>query len=71
MNTTHKQTLTLKDFRINKGLTQAMVADIVGISVSHYCNIENRNRGINYQIAKRLSACLSVSIENIYKYSGY
>lgn len=71
MNTTRKQSLTLKDCRLNKGLTQAMVADIVGISVSHYCNIENRNRGINYNIAKRLSACLSTSIENIYKYSGY
>lgn len=70
MNTTI-HTKTLKDLRLKKGLTQAMVADIVGISVSHYSNIENRNRGINYKLAKRLSACLSVSIDNIYKCSGY
>lgn len=69
MNSQFSKKSTLKDYRIKKGLTQSMVANIIGISTSHYCNIENRNRGINYKIAKRLAACYSISVEIIFKCS--
>ncbi len=65
MNTHPHQ--TLKEFRLQKGLTQEMVANIVGISTSHYSNIENSKRGLNYKIAKRLAACYSVSLENVFR----
>ncbi len=68
---TGSTTPTLKYYRLKTGMTQATVAGIVGISVSHYCNIENRNRGINYSLAKRLSACLNITIDKVYKSSGY
>ena len=69
MNSQLRKKSTLKDYRVQKGLTQQMVASIVGISTSHYSNIENNNRGINYKIAKRLAACYSISIENIFRCS--
>lgn len=59
--------MSLKDYRLKKHLTQKMVAEIIGISTSHYSNIENKKRGINYKIAKRLAACYSTSLENIFK----
>ncbi len=71
MNYDHARERTLKEFRAQKGLTQEMVANIVGISTSHYCNIENKNRGMNYRLAKRLSACFSVSVENVFKCSKW
>ena len=69
MNAQFSQKSTLKDYRMRKGLTQQMVANIIGISTSHYSNIENKNRGINYKIDKRLAACYSISLEIIFKCS--
>ena len=68
---TQRENNSLKNYRVKKGFTQAMVANVLGISVSHYCNIENGNRGINYSYAKRLSACLGISVDNIYRCLGY
>ena len=39
--TTQRENNSLKNYRVKKGFTQAMVANVLGISVSHYCNIEN------------------------------
>lgn len=58
---------SLRYYRQRKDLTQAMVADIIGISTSHYCNIENGNRGMRYPIPKKLAACYGISVDKIYE----
>ena len=62
-----RQEKTLREYRLYKGLTQATVADLLGISVSHYCNIENGHRGIRYQTAKKLAACYGISVDRVYE----
>ena len=62
-----RQEKTLRDYRLQKGMTQAAVADYLGISVSHYSNMENGNRGIRYQTAKKLAACYGISVDKVYE----
>ena len=49
-----------------KGLGQQTMADNLGISKSHYCNLENGKRRLSYATALKISGILKVPIQNIF-----
>ncbi|EIW20088.1 MULTISPECIES: helix-turn-helix transcriptional regulator [Pelosinus] len=52
--------------RENIGLTQARMAELLGISRSYYSLIENGMRNPDYGLAKRIAKILKVSPNNIF-----
>ena len=62
---------TLRDWlvnaRANKGLTQAQIAEKIGITESYYCMIENgdRQKKMDITLAAKLSSILDIPIAEI------
>ncbi len=57
----------LKQARIDKGITQEQMAKLLGYkSKSHYCMIENGQRGISVEIALRICEILNKSVEELF-----
>ncbi len=56
----------IKSIRKSKGYTQAMVAEELGISVSHYKSIENGFRNATLINAWKISKIFGETIENIF-----
>jgi transcriptional regulator with XRE-family HTH domain len=48
----------LRNKRLEKGLTHADMASALGISKAYYCQIENRNRRLSYNMAFSISKLL-------------
>jgi len=53
--------LRLKEVRKQKGLTQRQVADMAGMSVSYYTEIENGKKQINAHRMDRIAEALDVT----------
>jgi transcriptional regulator with XRE-family HTH domain len=56
---------SLKELRELKKKTQQEMADILEISKSHYCNIENGKRTLSYERACKIASFLKVPITEI------
>ncbi|WP_449240557.1 helix-turn-helix transcriptional regulator [Desulfoscipio gibsoniae] len=57
----------LKQARINKGYTQQQMAKMLGYkSKSQYCMIENGQRGVSVEKAKKISEILELPIEYLF-----
>lgn len=48
----------LESIRAAKGYSQKAVAEEAGISQPTYCNIENGNRGVSVEVAKKIARIL-------------
>jgi putative transcriptional regulator len=57
---------TLKEIRNEKSIGQQFMAERLGISKAHYCNIENGKRGLSYPMAVAISKILDVPIQDIF-----
>lgn len=57
--------MEFKEMRKSKGLTQAQVADFLGITRAAYTNIENGHREADYSTLSSLSELFSVSIDSL------
>lgn len=57
----------LKQARIEKGLTQEQMALLLGYkSKSHYCMIENGQRGVSVETALKISDILGKPVEELF-----
>jgi putative transcriptional regulator len=57
----------LIDLRKEKELTQSQIANQVGLSKNHYCNIENGIRTPSGKIALKISEELEFPMEKFYQ----
>ncbi|HBC94694.1 MAG TPA: XRE family transcriptional regulator [Pelotomaculum sp.] len=57
---------SLKSIRAEKGIGQQFMANQLGISKTHYCNLENGKRRLSYAMALQISQILKVPIQNIF-----
>ena len=55
--------LGLKTMRTEQALTQGLIADRVGISISHYSMIESGERRPSPEVARRIADVLGFSDE--------
>lgn len=55
----------LKAIRIEKGLSQKQLADMVGISQPSYSNIENGKRNPTVKTLKKIVKALNCNIEDL------
>ncbi|MCH5190769.1 MAG: helix-turn-helix transcriptional regulator [Oscillospiraceae bacterium] len=55
----------LRIIRIQNGLTQQQIADVLGISRSAYCSYETGRRSPNLDIIERLSEFYQIPVETI------
>ena len=49
--------------RLKKGLTQAELAEMLGLSQSYYAYIENGKRNVFLDLAMRICNCLELALE--------
>jgi transcriptional regulator with XRE-family HTH domain len=57
----------LRKARLDKGFTQEQMAQLLGYkSKSHYCMIENGQRGISVETALRISEILGKPVEELF-----
>lgn len=61
-----KQKFTLKQYRLIKGLTQAQMAEIIGIHVNTYANWEENPEKISIGKAKLIAEALGLSIDELF-----
>jgi len=61
------KTITLKEFRIQRGILQTDIAVKYGISQSYYSLIENGHRIPSLEIAMRISTAFNVPINEVYR----
>ncbi len=61
-----KQKFTLKQHRLIKGLTQAQMAEIIGVHVNTYANWEESPEKISIGKAKLIAEALGLSIDEIF-----
>lgn len=59
-------TQDLKRLRKVLGLTQANMAEKLGITPAHYAHIENGRRKVNLDLAYKISSIFNLSIEEIF-----
>ena len=57
----------LEKYRKERGLTQAELADIVGVSRTTVGNVERQQTRVRYYTALKLCFALNVSFEKIFK----
>lgn len=57
----------IKDFRNDKNFSQLEVAELVGISQSHYCEIENRTATPSVAVAKAIARALDFDWTRFYE----
>jgi transcriptional regulator with XRE-family HTH domain len=55
----------VRELRMAKGLSQVDVAELVGISGGHLCNIETDKRGASPKLAKAIATALHVPLAAI------
>ncbi|MGO5231969.1 helix-turn-helix domain-containing protein [Thermoguttaceae bacterium LCP21S3_D4] len=55
--------LKIKELRINRGLTQDNLADIVGVNTSHISNIENNHTKVSLNVLLAITNALNTSID--------
>lgn len=53
----------LQQLRIQNGLTQEQLAEMVGISTSFYANVESGKRGVSLWVLYNIAQCLNVSVD--------
>ncbi len=58
--------LQLKKIRINKGISQEQIADLIGMTQSNYSRRENGKKEITDSEWKKIAKVLDVKIEEIY-----
>lgn len=51
--------LKIKELRINRGLTQDNLADIVGVNTSHISNIENNHTKVSLNVLLAITNALN------------
>ncbi|HCS74695.1 MAG TPA: XRE family transcriptional regulator [Clostridiales bacterium] len=62
--------MSLKQSRIEAGLTQSFMARKLGISSSYYCLLENGKRRITLDLALSISQIIDKPLEDIFTYSN-
>lgn len=55
--------LKIKEIRINRGLTQEKLAEIVSCNTSHISNIENNHTKVSLNVLLAISNALNTSID--------
>lgn len=55
----------LKIYRLNKGLSQGKLAEMLGILPSNISEMERGKRGISKEMAKKLSKLLDIGVEKL------
>ena len=55
--------LRIKDMRIRKGLTQDVLAEMVGCNTSHISNIENNYTKLSLNVLIAIANALNVSVD--------
>jgi transcriptional regulator with XRE-family HTH domain len=60
----------LKEIRENLGLSQTDLAKKIGVTPSHYSNIENAKRGFSTSTMKQILKVLGIKIEDVWEGSG-
>ncbi|WP_153017278.1 helix-turn-helix transcriptional regulator [Alkalihalobacillus trypoxylicola] len=58
----------VKHYRLEKGLTQADLAKLVGVSVYYISRIENNKRTLSTTLAARIAPHLGVSASDLLSY---
>ena len=61
---------TLKEMRINNGLTCQVMADSLHISKSFYWQLENNTRKLSYEMAVKIANILKTTPDKIF-YDDY
>lgn len=56
----------LRDGRIERNLTQKQLADIVGISESYYCQLENGVRRMSLPVAQKIAIALNMGLDELF-----
>jgi transcriptional regulator with XRE-family HTH domain len=67
MNLQRKFGLVLKEFRLEKGLSQESLANQSDIDRSYISDIEKGERNISLKIIERLSESLQISLSELFK----
>lgn len=52
--------------RTKKGMTHASMAQLLGISKAYYCQIENRNRRLSYNMAYKIGKILGFKPDDLF-----
>lgn len=55
--------LKIKEIRVNRGITQDKLAEIVGCNTSHISNIENNHTKVSLNILLSIANALNTSID--------
>lgn len=58
--------IKLKELREKKGLSCEEIAKILNISKSYYWQIENKNRRLYYDLAKKIAAIFNLKPDDIF-----
>ncbi len=56
----------LYDKRIEKGYTHKIMSELLNISKSYYCQIENGNRTLSYKMAYDIAKILDTKPDDIF-----
>ncbi len=56
----------LKEIRISKGYTCAQMAERLGICTAFYWQIENKQRGLYYSMAKQIAAIFELKPDDLF-----
>lgn len=56
----------LKDLRKSKGYTCSQMADMLGICTAFYWQIENKQRGLYYFMAKQIAAIFGLKPDDLF-----
>ncbi len=60
--------MTLRELRLRKNLTQAELANIIGVDPAHISLLENGNRKPSYETLVKLASALNVSERNFFAF---
>ncbi|MCI8507049.1 MAG: helix-turn-helix transcriptional regulator [Lachnospiraceae bacterium] len=55
--------LKIKEIRINRGITQEKLAELVGCNTSHISNIENNHTKVSLNVLLSIANALNTSID--------
>lgn len=56
----------IREIRLSRGLTQAQVASLAGISASHYAQIEEGRKRPSVHVAIRIAAVLGAEVDRLW-----
>lgn len=59
--------LQLKKIRIEKGISQEQLADLIGMTQSNYSRRENGKKNITEQEWKKIAKALNINVEDIFR----